>query len=392
MARKPAADKQDSGAEEKSKRRRKPSAAGPWRPPPLPWILRAGRDTNDIASPVRILCSGIAEAFLLAANLPDAEVVAFDDDPQIVKTARAAAGRRRLRQLRIEEASIDQPALGELVGGNFDLVLAHDVLHRAKDADAAFRNLAAACAQDGTVYASVRSSSHPSARFDDALKSLGLRRDEIGDEDAEGQAVVRMLAGLGGFPSANGQALPEEFKGGGTGPAPLAAWLDRAAAAGLHLRATSLTAKTLPATLNSGGTKSLAAFSNPKLGIFLDAFLQPGSVELVFARTPPVEVPWSDPELLRDWRPVSRFLPLAKLPEMTEPWNGLASVEVEIHGVLDPQSFTLSHYLLELIRRSDGTKTLGDLMAEIPHETDIAGLVPALHFLHHAFILELQQP
>ena len=48
--------------------------------------------------------------------------------------------------------------------------------------------------------------------------------------------------------------------------------------------------------------------------------------------------------------------------------------------------------MVEIVRRSDGSKHLAELMAEVPHETDIAELMPALHFLHHAFILELQAP
>lgn len=392
MARKPAADKEQPDAGEKPKSRRKPAASGPWLPPPLPWILRAGQPTNELFSPARILCTGLTEAFLLAANLRDAEIVAIDPDPETVKAARTAAGRRRLRNLRFEVANLDQPALGELIGGNFDLVIAHDAVHRAKDADAAFRNLAAACAGGGTVYASVRSAAHPSSRLHDGLAAFGLERGEINEENNDGEAVVKLLAGLGGFLPANTRELPREVQGEGTGPAPLAAWLDRAGAAGLNLRATTLTAKSLPASLRAGGTKLLSSFPLPRLAILLDKFLAPASVEMVFSRQPVSDVPWSEPEALLDWRPVSRFLPLGKLQEMREPWNGLAGIEVEITGVLAPQNFTLSHYLVELIRRSDGQKTLSQITSEIPHEISAADLVGALHFLHHSFILELQEP
>ena len=161
---------------------------------------------------------------------------------------------------------------------------------------------------------------------------------------------------------------------------------------GLSLRATTLTAKTLPASLSAGGTKPLSSFPLPRLAILLDQFLAPASVEMVFSRQPVSDVPWGEPEALLDWRPVSRFLPLGKLQEMQEPWNGLAGIEVEITGVLAPQNFTLSHYLVELIRRSDGRKTLSQITSEIPHEISAADLVGALHFLHHSFILELQEP
>lgn len=392
MARKPAADKDTSAADTKLKRKRKPADAGLWRPPPLPWILRAGTSDDRTATPSRILCTGLNEGFLLAVHLPDTEIVAIAGDAQAVKTARTTAARKRLRNLRIEQAEPDQPALGELVGGNFDLVLAHDALHLVRDADAAFANLAAACAENGSVYVSVRSVAHPSARIDAGLAAFGLQRGEINEENKDGEAVARLLAGLGGFLPANAQEFPRELQGEGTGAAPLAAWLDRAGAAGLSLRATTITAKTLPSALAAGGTKPLSSFPLPKMAVLLDKFLAPSSIELVFSRQPMPEIPWSEPDRLLSWRPVSRFLPLAKLPEMQEPWNGLAGIEVEIHGVLAPQNFTLSHYLVELIRRSDGTKNLAELMAEIPHEAEVSAFTGALHFLHHSFILELQTP
>lgn len=391
MPRKPASAKAEDTKQRPAKRR----AAVPrglWRLPPLAWILNGGRFGRPVPAPSRILCATLPEAFLLAASLKETEVVALDSSAELVKAGRTAASRRRLRNLRIEQAELGQAALGELVGGNFDVVLAHDVLHCVRDADAAFANLAAACAENGAVYVSVRSTAHPSARLDAGLAAFGLERCEITEDNKEAESVAKMLAGLGGFLPAHVLEFSRELQGEGTGAAPLAAWLDRAGAAGLHLRATTLTAKTLTSALGAGGTKPLSSFPLSKMAVFLDKFLAPSSVELVFSREAVAEIPWSEPDRLLSWRPISRFLPLAKLPEMQEPWNGLAGIEVEIHGVLAPQNFTLSHYLVELIRRSDGTKNLAELMAEIPHETEVSELVGALHFLHHSFILELQTP
>ena len=301
MPRKRAAEKDDVPAADKSGKRRKKASAGFWRPPPLPWILRAGRETNEIAPPSRILSTGLNEGFILATHLPEADVVVLGRDSRTVKAARTAAARRRLKRLRIEEAEPDRSALGELVGGNFDLVVAHDILHLAKDADAAFANLASACAEDGTVYASVRSAAHPSARIDAALSALGIARGDIGKGDDETTATTRMLAALGAFLPSNPQDLPQEFGDAATGPAPLAAWLDRAGAAGLSLRATTLTAQALPAALSGGGTKFLAGLSLPQMAVLLDRFLGPTSIDMVFSRRAAPAVPWRTPDLLLSW-------------------------------------------------------------------------------------------
>ena len=52
----------------------------------------------------------------------------------------------------------------------------------------------------------------------------------------------------------------------------------------------------------------------------------------------------------------------------------------------------LSAYMLELLRNSDGTRELRDIMAEIPHEVSIGELAPALHFFFHASIFNLFPP
>jgi SAM-dependent methyltransferase len=386
MPRKSPPTKTGDAKEVPAKRRATPR--GVWRPPPFAWIHNGGRTGPPAIVPKRILCATLPEAFLLAASFKEAEVVAVQPSAELVKTARSAASRRRLRNLRIENAEIDQPALGELVGGNFDAVLAHDVLHRVRDADAAFVNLAAACAPHGSVYVSVRAQGHPSARLASAMESFGFDAEESGEDSAK---VRRLLAALGSFlPLASD--LADELGTEAAGPAPAAAWLDRASAAGLHLRASTITAQALPPALLSGQTSLLSAFSTPKLVALLDGFLQPASIEMVFARTAHREPPWRNPDELCDWRPICRYLPLAKLQPLEPPWDGMAAVEVEIQGILEPQNFTLSRYLLEILRRSDGKKSLGEIMQGIDHEADTAILVPGLHFLHNAFILELQAP
>jgi hypothetical protein len=386
MARKPAEENKDAAPAAK-KRRRHRAADAPWRPPPLPWILAAGCDRPAADFPARILGANLPEAFLIAGSLKDSEVVAIDTSEKLVRAARTSAARRRLRNLRIEQASLDQPALGELTGGNFNVIVAHDVFHRCNNHTQAWRNLSAACAPRGSVYVSLRGASHPSHRFAGALAAFGLGSEDDSDDLPEVANVQRLLAGLGGFLAADADELKGEISA-------LTAndWILQAADAGLHLRATTLTSRFLPRALAGGGTRALASFKLPKLASFLDEYLCPASLELVFAREAPCEPPWCDPGLLADWIPVGRFLPLGKLEVMNEPWDALATVDVEIHGVLEPQSFTLSRYMVELLRCSDGQTPLGELMKRIPHETKPADLVGGLHFLHHAFILELLPP
>jgi SAM-dependent methyltransferase len=387
MPRKPAADQP---ADAPPKKRRSRARVGAWKLPPLPWILNAGRSAAVAPAPQRILCLNLAEAFALASHLRDIDITLLESDEEIAAQARTAARRRRLANLRIEHGNVDQPALGELVGGNYDAIIAHDVLHRVADPQAALRNLSAACAPDGSLYLALRCSGHPSTRFSEALGAFGLDRHEIDGEDNESSRIARLLVALGQFLPPDGRPLHgDETKGEGRS---LASWIELAGQCGLHLRATTLTAQTLPAALAGGGTGPLASFNLPRLAALLEDFLRPPLVEVVFSRSAQEQPPWRDPEALAHWRPVSRFLQLGKLEPLPPPYTDAASVDVEIDAVLPSQNFQLSRYLLEILRRSDGQSSLADLMGQIPHQTTPAELVPGLHFLHHAFILELLPP
>ena len=80
------------------------------------------------------------------------------------------------------------------------------------------------------------------------------------------------------------------------------------------------------------------------------------------------------------------------MPKQEAPFNRVMSVDIQIQKVLPPLKMQLSSYMLELLRNSDGTRTLRDLMADIPHEVQIEELAPALYFFFHASILNLFPP
>lgn len=386
MPRKPSPAENQPAKRRTTRRRANPGTA--WRLPPLAWITGAGRPAALAPVPSRILSTTLPEAFLLAAGLKDAEIVAVESSPERAKTARTAATRRRLRNLRIEHAAVDQAALGELTGGKFDVVLVHDTLHRVGDVEAAFANLAAACAANGSIYASLRTPWHPSNRLAEAMAAFGL---EEQGQDAESLKVRRLLAALGGFFSP-AEINPVEEAGPHVGPASAAVWLDRASAAGLHVRASTLAAVCLPEALVSGQGALFCSFAFPKLLDLLSDFIRPATLSVVWAREPATEPPWRQPEQLASWRPIVRFLSCDKIQPLEPPWESAAAISVEIAGVLAPRTFTLSHYLLELVRRSDGRSTIADLMGKMPHQARLADLAGGLHFLHHTFIMELLPP
>lgn len=365
-----------------------------WTLPPLGWIMEAGRTRGRGGIPKRILSSTLPEAFFLSSNLKESEVVALCEDPAELRGARISAGRRKLGNLRIEVGRLDQPALTELVGGNHDLVIANDVMHGVDDIGSALANIAATSAAEGSIYLSVRGASHASTRLDEALSKFGLDRPETLPEDSSSETsrVLLLIASLGGFLPQDGQAFARELRGGSSSQgaaAPLEYWLDESTKAGLHLRSTTLTSKALPASLSAGGSGLLSSFSLPKLASLVDQIQCPSRLELILSKERYSEPAWKDSENLAKCHPSARFIPLSSIAPLEPPWDALVGAEVEIQGILEKQKFTLSRYMLEILRRADGTLPLGKLMEEIPHEVSLEEITGAFHFLHYSFIMEM---
>ena len=356
--------------------------------------MEAGRTHGRGGIPKRILSATLPEAFFLASNLKEAEVVALCEDPAELRGARVSASRRKLKNLRIEEGRLDQPALTELVGGNHDLVIANDVMHGVDELGIALANIASTSSPEGSIYLSVRGSSHAATRFDQALSKFGLDRPESLPEDpsSETSRILLLIASLGGFLPRDRQAFARELRVGASSPggaAPLEYWLEESAKAGLYLRSTTQTSKSLPATLSTGGSGLLSSFSLPKLASLIDQIQRPPRIELILSKYRYSEPPWKNPQDLATWHPSARFIPLSSIAALDPPWEALAGVEVEIQGILEKQKFTLSRYMLEILRRSDGSMPLGKLMEEIPHEVSLEEISGAFHFLHYSFIMEM---
>ena len=68
------------------------------------------------------------------------------------------------------------------------------------------------------------------------------------------------------------------------------------------------------------------------------------------------------------------------------------SADISLKDVLPSINMQMSAYLLELLRRADGTISLAEFMRSIPHEVRIEELVPALYFFFHSTILNLLPP
>lgn len=363
-------------------RARQRSSALAWRLPPLAWISGACRAFLP-TDPKRILvCGASSEAILLAKSFPQADVVVTDASSKNVRALRLSARRRRLGNIVVEEAVPTQPALAEITGRNFDLILALDL--SSPQAPESLSNLAScASRQNATIFCKTPAAAHPFLRLGEILPSFGLDLENLPEDHATITSLLPLLAALGGDDLPGNAALPVwSFK----------QWIDSAKSHGLHFAASGHVPTVLARSLQAGGVQPLLSFGRESLAILFDSIARPVCHQMVFTTSETQDPPWRNPEELSKWRPLVQFLPRKSLPEQCAPYNRTMSADISLKNVLPSMNMQMSAYLLELLRRADGAISLSEFMRSIPHEVKIEELVPALYFFFHSTILNLLPP
>jgi hypothetical protein len=333
--------------------------------------------------PKRILvCGASSEAILLAKSFPQADVVVTDASSKNVRALRLSARRRRLGNIVVEEAIPVQPALAEITGRNFDLILALD-LPSAQALESLENFSSCASRQNATIYIKTPSAAHPFSRLAEILPSFGLDLESLPQDHATITSLLPLISALGGDDFPGDASLPVwSFK----------EWVVSAKGHGLHLVASGHIPAVLARSLQAGGVKPLLSFGRESLAILFDFIARPVCHQIVFTTSESQDPPWRHPEELSKWLPLVQFLPRASLPEQVAPFNKTMSVDISLKNVLPSINMQMSAYLLELLRRADGTISLAEFMRSIPHEVKIEELVPALYFFFHSTILNLLPP
>ena len=378
----PRQSKKETGSAEVRRSKRRTSGMF-WRFPPLPWILFASGFPPG-QSPQRILVGGaLPEVHLLAKSLPDTEIVALDSNSKFVRALRLTAKRRRLQNLAVLEATWDQPHLTEMTGRNFDLILLPGIALSASQLAPALENIAQCLARpSGVVWFRLPGESHPFRRTSEIFESFGPP-----NPSADGPAAPSLILAA----SLAGDSIPESTPAEPF-PFSLPDWISTFRSADLHFKASQHVPGILSRALTTGSLDTLFPKGAEELTNLLDCIAHPVERHLLFSTAPEQEPPWNDSSLLAEWRPAVYFWPREKIPQQSEPYHRIFSVDLEIQRILPKLSLQLSGYMLELLRISDGTTPLRDLLARIPHPANIEELRSALWFFHHSCILRFLPP
>jgi SAM-dependent methyltransferase len=366
----------------------------------MEWIQALWRPNERDLTLRRILVAGSGtgrEAFALQRRFPKAQIVAVDFSPRSIAIARGLQRRARaMKNIRFHVADLTNRNLGKIAGKDFDFISCHGVLSYIPKPEKVLANLKSLLRTDGALYLGVNGSEHFSARGRSFLPGLGFDLMQP-QEGPFLRNVLRLwdavLEDQGTFPFAS---FPIGYLAGDLfGPLihdlPLRDWVGVAAQAELYFQASCSCWRSLRAVMEGNHYKVLIPRSRAEVCELL-ADIRPGTFHrLLFTRRPPANPPWNDLEELFAWRPA-----LTKLYEVRLPKRGRSSAEVrrvtfKSEAMNTRLDWRMPEWELEILRRSDGARTLGAILSGISYAIPPRLLREQLYVLYQLLAISLSR-
>lgn len=374
----------------------------PWALAPMQWINALWKPGRENVACKKILIAGCgmgAEAFRMQRLQPSAEIVAVDFSRRSITIARRLQRRTPgKRTIRFQVADLARPGLSEKIVRNFDFVSCHGVLSYIPTPEAALRNLARCLKPDGGLYLGVNGSRHASVGLRQALPAFGFDVAVMKDDDRHLREVLSlcdaMLGRVGSDRVANFSA--ELLAGDVFGPLisnlSLARWVRTARRAGLHFRGSYYAWRATRPALAAYGGRLLIPRSREQICELADRLWPRTFHRTVFTREPAANPPWEKPKALLNWCPSLTNLYRGRLPKRARSWQGRRSFTLRSPATNTRLDWCVPEWALEILRHSDGHRTLGAILAAIPAAVPPHLLQRHLYLLHQLLVITLVAP
>jgi len=360
-----------------------------WVLPPPEWIGALWQSV-----PRRILVAGCgtgAEAFALARRFPRASVVAVDFSPRSIAIARERGKRLRVgRRIRFRVADLSTPRLANATGAGFDLVTCHGVLSYVPAPGRVLANLYRLIASGGALYLGVNGTTHASATTRPMLAKLGFDVRELHDGPRLRDAL-RLCDNMQGRRGKERIAAYDVglLAGDLFGPLihdlDLSSWLRLARRAGFHFQGAFDAWDAV--TRGLSGQEGHALFPKARGEVAeIAGLVSPAAFHrLLFTRDPVPNPPWKARRRLLEWRIVPTSCWTVRLPKRSA--NGRAIRRVALANPAMRIDWRAPEWLLEILRRSDGRRTLAEALARVPRDALPAELERELYVLHQLLVI-----
>ncbi len=371
-----------------------------WRLAPTEWINALWRPGRQGAAPKRILVAGCGtgrEALRLSRRFTRAQIVAVDFSPRSIGIAQdLQRGAPEMRGIRFIVADLVQKRLPVLVGGSFDFISCHGVLSYIPAPKRALANLARCLKPDGALYLGVNGADHSSVADRRFLAAFGFDMAEF-SQRADLRSFlklsdgVRDAHGLDRLANRKESYLAGDLFGSVIHNLPLSEWISIAREAGFHLQGSTSSYCALRRAMEDDFPRLLIPRSRAEVCELLDILCPAGFHRLLFTGQAPAKPPWLDHDALLGWRPVLTGLYKTRLPKKRRAWRQLRRVTLESKATNTGLDWQMPEWEVEILRQSDGSRTLRALLATIPVTVPPGVLQQQLYVLYQLLVIELFQ-
>jgi SAM-dependent methyltransferase len=365
----------------------------------MEWILSIDRVRNPVPRVLVAGCGTGSEAFLLQDAMKDAEIVAVDFSSNSLRIARQSQAKSPAHQgVRFLKADLTEADFRRTVGGGFDLVICHGVLSYIAQPMRALENLVQCLRPDGLLYLGVNGSAHFSASLRPILARLGFDIATM-PRDMRWRRLFKMSDADGGEGGQSGSLsrLPDWYLGSDFfGPVlhnlPLDQWTELFRQAGLFLRGSLGAHRALRPMIASEATSLMMTRSRAEICELVDLMHPAGFHPLLLSMQPSANPPWTDRSKLLSWRPARTGLYQVSDRQRTRRTDRWPIISLKSEPLWTQFDWPMPRWEVELLRRCDGAKPLGQLLKEIGRGAPAAQFSEQLFLLYQFAVLNVFPP
>jgi SAM-dependent methyltransferase len=350
------------------------------------------------AFPQRILVAGCGtgnEAFAWCRQFSRSDIVAVDFSPQSVAIARRLQRRApRLQRIRFLVGDLAAKRFTKIVGHDFDFVSCHGVLSYVPKPERVLENLSRCLNAGGALYLGVNGAQHRSVGGRQFLSAFGFDMTELRDSSRLRQLLKLCDAILENRGAHSLAEKPASYLAGDLfGPLirnlPLSDWISMARNAGLYFQSSYSAYRALRYTMEQDFPQFLIPRSRWELCELVEQLAPTGFHRILFTKRPPVNPPWQNRDALLTWRPILTKLYTVHLPKRSHRWQALRVVTMKSPSTNTRLDWQMPEWELEILRRSDGKRTLREILQEVatPVRRDL--VQKQLYQLHQLLIINL---
>jgi hypothetical protein len=303
-----------------------------------------------------------------------------------------------MRRIRFLVCDLSDRQLAQKTTGQFDFISCHGVLSYVPEPERALRNLSRCLKPGGALYLGVNGAEHFSVVGRKFLSQFGFNMTELHDEkrlrrvlklcDAllDNRRHLRMANQTTGY-------LAGDLFGPLIHNFALKVWVGMARIAGLHFQGSYSGHYLLRAAMERDFPELLMPRSHSDICTLLETLCPSSFHRLLFMRQPEDAPPWKNRGALFAWRPALTNLYELRLPKRSRrSRTTLRRVTFKSPTTNTRLDWQMPEWEVELVRQSDGTKSLARILDAISNSVPPQILAQQLYALYNLMAIDLLPP